>query len=404
MGSSGVPIPFQYGGAVERHVYDLARFLAKRNCQVHIFTMKTKTTIKSELVENVHVLRGGFFEERLNISKTLWKHVVFFLFVLANSLCIETDIIHAHNGIPGLAALFAAKIRGIPFIFTSHTPYTSVHHRIGGEIGVLKNRFEDFQVALERFCARNASCVIAVSAKVREGLFAIGISEKNVYLVPNGVDTQKFRQDSNKAAGVREKFQLKRSAIMLYVGRIAKSKGLDYLIASAPQVVQRHPDVKFVIVGPISYYSTNVPTPYYQELRKKIELQQLSGFFLFTGAVDENDLVGFYSACDMLILPSVSEAFGMVLAEAMSCGKPVIGSRIDGIVDVINNGEDGYLVGPRKPEEIASKINHLLERPNERRDMGEAAKKHVEKMFDWNVLAPRIMEIYCDAIREKKEK
>ncbi len=202
---------------------------------------------------------------------------------------------------------------------------------------------------------------------------------------------------------VREKFRLERNVIVLYVGRIVKYKGLDYLVASAPQIVQKHPDIKFVIVGPVSYYSTNILTPYYQELRKKIESRQLSEYFLFAGAVDEKDLIGFYSACEVFVLPSLSEGFGMVLVEAMSYGKPVIGSRIDGIVDVINDGKDGYLIRPAQPEEIASKINYLLERPVERKRMSNTAKKHVKEMFDWDILVVRIMEIYLDAIRERKK-
>lgn len=400
VGSSGVPIPYQYGGAVERHIYDLARFLAKRNCEVHILTMKARHAAKHEVVEDVHVHRGGFFEEDLSVTKTLWKHVAFFWYVLVNLLRLETDLIHAHNGIPGLAALLASRVRGIPFVFTNHTPYTSVHHKIASESTGLRSRFEDFQVALEKFCARNASRVIATSGKVKEGLLSIGVSENKLFLVPNGAETQKFQQDSTKAKEVREKFRLEGNAIILYVGRIVKYKGLDYLVDSASRIVQKHPDVKFVVVGPVSYYSANVLTPYYQKLKRKIDKRQLSNYFLFTGAVDEEDLIGFYSACDLLVLPSLSEGFGMVLVEAMSCGKPVIGSRIDGIVDVINHGEDGYLVSPARPEEIASKVNHLLERPVERKRMGRTARKHVEEMFDWNILAPRIIEIYRDAIRE----
>jgi glycosyltransferase involved in cell wall biosynthesis len=102
----------------------------------------------------------------------------------------------------------------------------------------------------------------------------------------------------------------------------------------------------------------------------------------------------------MLVLPSFSEAFGMVLAEAMSCGKPVIGSRIGGIVDVINDGKDGYLTPPGQPKELSSKIIHLLEQPEERKRMGRNAARHVRDQFDWSKIAKRIMEIYDKAIRE----
>ena len=403
MGSSGVPIPSQYGGAVERHIYDLARFLTKRNCEVHVLTMRIKNAAKQQIVEDVYIHRGGFFQENPSTERALLKHLTFFCYVLIKLLLMKTDIIHAHNGLPGLAAILVSKVRRIPFVFTSHTPYLSVGHQIFSEGTMLKKRFDDLQVILEKFCAGKASFTIVVSKTVRDGLVSIGVSKDRIFLVPNGVDTRKFKEDFEEATRVRQKFQLGKNKVVLYVGRIVRYKGLDYLVDSAPKIAGRHPDVRFVIAGPVSYYQTGALTPYYRELREKIELRQLSEFFVFTGTVDEKDLLGLYSACDMLVLPSFSEAFGMVLAEAMSCGKPVIGNRIGGIVDVINDGKNGYLVSPAQPEEIASKINYLLERPVERKRMGRTARKHVEEMFDWNILAARIIEIYRDAIREKKK-
>jgi glycosyltransferase involved in cell wall biosynthesis len=264
----------------------------------------------------------------------------------------------------------------------------------------VKEGFEDFQVILEKFCAKKSCFTIAVSKRVRDELISMEIPIKRIFVVPNGVDIRQFAENSREAMRVRRKLLLEKNNIVLYVGRIVRSKGLDSLIDAAPGIAAKHPDVKFVITGPVSYYQSGTSTPYYRELKEKIELRQMSELFVFTGAVSERDLVGLYSACDMLVLPSFSEAFGMVLAEAMSCGKPVIGSRIGGIVDVINDGKDGYLTPPGQPKELSSKIIHLLEQPEERKRMGRNAARHVRDQFDWSKIAKRIMEIYDKAIRE----
>lgn len=399
MGSSGVPIPPKYGGAIERHIYDVARFLASKNAEVHVLTLRTANEPRQQRTENVWVHRGGFFSEDPSTESALLKHLTFSWYVFLKLLFMRVDIIHAHNGLPGLAAILASKIKRVPFIFTSHTSYERVGHQIFREEKGLKSAFDDLQVVFEKLCARKAFFTIAVSKKVRKGLISLGVSSGRIFVIPNGVDMQRFKQDPEAAAHARRKYGLLSRRVVLYVGRIIRYKGLDYLVVSAPEIVKRHSNVKFVVAGPAAFYQTALSTPYYEELREEIERQKLQQFFLFTGAVNEKDLLGLYSACDLFVLPSLVEPFGMVLVEAMSCGKPVIGSRIDGIIDIINDGKDGFLISPAAPKELAAKIDYLLARPKEIERMGEMAIKHVKTSFDWSKLALRVMEIYSEAIR-----
>lgn len=393
IGSSGVPIPPKYGGAVERHIFDLARHTTKLGHRVHVLTMKTEEEGQYEEINGVFVHRISKYYEPSNPLKSLWKHAAFFISVLMRMWAFSPDVIHAHNGIPGLAAWIISRLKRIPFIYTSHLSYISIPH--AKQKDFLRNLFNTTQVLCDEFCAKHANHVIAVSDFVKRGLLAVGVHDNKITVIPNGVDTNFFMYNAKLAESFKSKYGLVDKKIVTFVGRIVKNKGLSYLVEAASEAVKEIPDVNFVIVGPVLYYGEKKLTDYYKSLLDRVERKGLRPHFTFTGPLVGKDLLAAYSACDCLILPSLSESFGMVLTEAMSCRKVVIGTRLHGIVGLIKDGETGFFIRPYDPKDMVEKLCKVLR--SDCSEVGKKARKKVLERFSWEIVAQEIVNVYTYA-------
>ena len=204
-------------------------------------------------------------------------------------------------------------------------------------------------------------------------------------VIPPGVDTALF-QPMNTADARRE-LDLPDKRTILYVGRIEPLKGLDILL-KAVALLNDTANTHLLIVG--------------GSLEKDAELQRLntlavnlgiSDIVTFIGSVQQEQLPAYYSASDVFVLPSWYESFGLVALEAMSCGTPVVVSRVGGLKTFVENGKTGYLVPWRCPEPFAQSLETLLENPSLRRAMGGAARRKAMAM-SWTATATKMLACY----------
>ena len=136
------------------------------------------------------------------------------------------------------------------------------------------------------------------------------------------------------------------------------------------------------------------------KLKRRVKYRCVEDRVIFTGTVPFDDIPKYFAACDVFVLPSISrlEAFGLVVLEAMASSKPVIVSNIPGVMELVNDGEEGLHVEPMNAEDIAEKINLLLSDPDLRKKMGENGRKKVEKEFTWEKVARQMEEVYEEMI------
>ena len=122
----------------------------------------------------------------------------------------------------------------------------------------------------------------------------------------------------------------------------------------------------------------------------------LSKKIIFTGYIPDNELVDYYNLCDIFVLPSIdkSEAFGMVLLEAMACAKPVIATDLAGVRQVVEKKVNGLLVKPKNATHLAEQINFLLNHPDVARQYGQAGRQKVVGSYGWQTIADKLLEIY----------
>jgi glycosyltransferase involved in cell wall biosynthesis len=220
---------------------------------------------------------------------------------------------------------------------------------------------------------------LAVSDSIRRLLVDLGIAENNIRVVPNGVDIEIFRPDN----------KTKDENLLLFVGRIQPNKGLHILLEALEYVKT---SIRLVIIGPRSSFCPE----YYNEVLKSIKhLNQTAIHKIsFLGTQAKEELVRWYQRAAIFVCPSLSEPFGIVNLEALSCGTPVIASNIGGIPEVVKNNKNGLLVPSGTPKELARAIQSLLADENLRNKFGNEGREWVVKKFSSEAVAMHLLKIY----------
>jgi len=212
----------------------------------------------------------------------------------------------------------------------------------------------------------------------------LGVDEEHIHFIPHGVNTEVFKLVNSNH--LKLKLGLETSKIILYVGRIAKGKGVDILIKLFSNIKLEHKDAKLVIVGDDGGYLSII--------KSLIKKYNLTNDVVLIGYVPKNNLSQYYSMADLVIYPSRQEIFGLVLCEAMACRKPVIGSNILGPSEIIINGETGITSDFKNIPELSNLINSLLDDKKKLTEMGENGYQRVKKYYTWRKCAISHFNLY----------
>lgn len=204
-------------------------------------------------------------------------------------------------------------------------------------------------------------------------------------IIPNGIDIQRFTPDGP----VRKEFSDDKLNIV-FVGRLEKRKGLNYLLRACAKVKQQFSHFRLIVVGP----GTRL-RPGYEEMVRELSLDHN---VVFTGFASNEELPEYYRTADIFCAPATGgESFGIVLLEAMSCSKPVIASSIAGYASVLTHTEEGLLVPPKDVDSLAQALLTLLNDSSLRERMGEKGKLHAQK-FSWENVCRQVMDYYVELL------
>lgn len=203
--------------------------------------------------------------------------------------------------------------------------------------------------------------------------------KREIKVIHVGVDTTLFRPMEPTGAYLSEGgFKI------LTVARLHKYKGLDYLIRAMQVLQEQMPEAKLSILGK-GPEERNL-----KELVKQLGLESTVSFIEKT--VPNHELPYLYRECDVYVQPSIIEPYGIAVLEAMACGKPVIGTKVGGMLDTVKEGETGFLVEPGNAEEIADRII-VLKAENKSVEMGKKARGWAVDNFDWVAIGKRYREV-----------
>jgi D-inositol-3-phosphate glycosyltransferase len=310
----------------------------------------------------------------------------------------DYDVVHSHYWLSGWVGRSAKEIWGAPLVASFHT------------LGKVKNsslaRGEgpepDARLAGEERVIRQADRILSATPAEAAHLVGLyGADPDRIRVVPPGVDHEVFFPRSPGAAKAR--LHLSGARIVLFVGRLQPHKGPDVAITALREATARDPrateDVVLAVVGGPSGRTTAER----DEVSRLMDLAAASGVgdrVMFFPPQPQMRLADFYSAAELVLVPSRSESFGLVALEAQACGTPVIAAATGGLRYVVVDGETGFLVPGWDPADYADRMLTLLRDPASAGRLGDAGVAHALQ-FSWDTTAAEILSVYREVLDAK---
>ncbi|MBI3885775.1 MAG: glycosyltransferase family 4 protein [Opitutae bacterium] len=311
------------------------------------------------------------------------------------------DVIHTHAlGRLGGIARTVARRRRRPFVVTIHGGVLDLPAALHRELntpareGLEWGKFFGWWWGARRVLAE-ADAILTCNP-TEAGLLRRRYPDRRVVVQPHGVHLPQFRADHRGAALAAFPRTSGRS-LLLCVGRIDAVKNQAWLVQRAPQILRRYPDAMIVFAGACT------DPVYGATLEQEVAEQGLAAHVLFTGGLPPGDtrLVGLMQAARAVILPSLSETFGLVILEAWAAGATVIATRTSGATALIEHGKNGWLFATGDPLGFHTALNRVMTEPALCVQQARAGRQMVERDYDTAVLAGRLHALYANLIEEK---
>ncbi|MEP6636426.1 MAG: glycosyltransferase family 4 protein [Acidobacteriota bacterium] len=288
-------------------------------------------------------------------------------------------IVHTHSSKAGVLGRLAAKLAGTPFIV--HTLHSLVFHE-----------YQPWAVnrswrIVKKICAPLTDHFISVSSIISKKAIEARIDRPEKFsTIYSGMELDWFLKAQVDPQAIRREFGIPDDAPV--VGKIARLfplKGHDQLMDAAPEIVKRHPNVRFFLIGDGILY---------EHLRERARAAGILDNFVFAGLIDRERIPEMLSAMDVVVHTSLREGLARVLPQALAMGKPCVSFDIDGAPEVVIPEKTGYLVSPNDSKGLAEAIAILLNDPQLRARMGEAGRLHVDPAFRAETMVRQIAEVY----------
>lgn len=378
-----LPVHWNFGaGGIEIHVLQLVNNLMKRGHQITIITTRHPQGIEKETIEGLNIYYVG--DKPMQCTGTFYRDSVY-LFKSLN-MRERFDIVHSQD-YAGYG--FAKHWNGNPHIVTSHgTPINVLKSIL--EVGnyksspkiplVFKSHFSIAPVIFKK-CDR----IVTVSNELNEDIKCqYKIPGYKIITIPNGIDENKFKPiDSSE---LKKKIGIETDKLILFVGGISKQKGLHILINSFLEIYEGRKDIALLIIG---------SGPYLNKIKKKINKFRLDNEIVFIDKLQNDELPQYYNMADVLVVPSLGmEGLPLVVIEAMSCGIPIIASRLGGIPTAIENMKNGILFEPGNALELSEKILELLNNKELADNFGKAGRKRAIEQFSLDRMVEQTIRVY----------
>jgi glycosyltransferase involved in cell wall biosynthesis len=324
-------------------------------------------------------------------------------FDLISSLWHEKDValVHTHTlGRIGAIARTFAKQRQIPFVVTIHGGVLDLPEKVKKTFnepikdGLEWGKLFGFLFRSNRVF-QDADAVITCNPK-EAALWNEKFPEKRVVIQPHGVDVSVYERDCTDRVFAAFP-QLRGRKILLSLGRVDPIKNQAFLLEQAPEIFRKHPDTVLVLAGPCT------DEPYGAFVSKRISELGIEDRVILTGGLPPNDprLIGLLQAANVLLLPSLSETFGLVILEAWAAGAPVLCSGTSGARALIRPGENGFLFDLEKPATFHEGLDQTLADPAAVKNMALTGRKRVRAEFSLDALAGRMKNLYSELVEAK---
>ncbi len=361
-------------------IWEAARAISQQGVQVRVVAMHSPGARVYERMEGVEVIRPRYWwPERWEILRKeggglpiTWRkyplarlQILPFMLVHAAvtaRFAHECDLIHAHWTLSAAAALLGRWVHRIPILVTLQ----------GSDI------FQVTSVPKGSWITRNillrCDGITALSNALAEAARSIGVQGRQIHIIPNGVDVNRFIPPPD---GYRGDF-------ILYVGSLIERKGVKYLVGSMPTVLRFFPWYRLILIG---------EGPQYIELKQMAETLNIGKHVIFLGFQPQEQVRIWLQRAKVFVLPSLEEGQGVVLLESMACGTPVVASRVGGIPQVVTD-EIGVLVPPADSTALAEAIIGILSDSHRWIEMSSCARERAVRHYSWDLIANLYIALY----------
>lgn len=352
-------------------VWDMASRLAHLGEEVHVVAPYTVGSVPDDAVQ-VH----RFSLPPINYRNILGHLLIVFAAYRRLLTLGKLDVVHVPEYLS--AAALGAFLTDTPVVVTEPG---NIYERVAHG-----NPYDPVTTLVYKVAARHAAAtcarLVATSGEMAQWWQRTGVSPDRICRVPLGVDTRKFARiaDAKAALGLPEDVPL-----ILYAARLSRENGLNIALRALARLRERGGQVQLHVLGEGPQRHSLM------ELSRELGIHQL---VTWHGWVDFCLLPRFYSAADVFVFSGLSGGTPRVLLQAMACGAPVVASKIGGVVDHVTHGETGLLFSAGDEDAMAEQVLRVLVEPDLRKKLSHNACAYARREVDWDVLAPRLLEMY----------
>lgn len=302
---------------------------------------------------------------------------------------VQPDIVHVQYLAPGLIPLIAARLAGIKTVFATV-------HIAGNYAYGTKAKF------LLRLASRLCTAFFCVSRGVETFWFgssalldAASVQERRRHFtIYNAVDVAGIEKASrlSDTDALRKFLELRRGPVLGIVGRLAEQKGHAVLLQAMPEVLKTFPEAVLLIIG---------DGPERESLEEKSNSYGLADHVVWLGSKTQEEVFRLYGIIDIFVMPSLYEGFGLTAAEAMAAGLPVVASDVEGLREVVDDKETGYLCRPGDSMELAGRLKELLADADQAKAMGGRGRERAKALFSLERFRESMLLAYDELSRRR---
>jgi D-inositol-3-phosphate glycosyltransferase len=393
-------------GGQNVYVDAVSRGLVAQGYETDVFTVRGDLTHPEVVAwaDGVRVIEIPVGADGPLLKDALWPYMPVFrdaISEFADRDGTRYDLIHGNFWMSGWVTAELGSRWRIPTVHIFHaTGVTKLREQGAADTSPLG------RIEVEKEVVRSIDRLIAQCPAERDEMLAdYGARADQIALIPSAVDTDRFRP-VDKLVARRTLGIAPDAEIIVYVGRLVPRKDVRNVVHALARLKTRRMTSgiatmpELLIVGGETEQPDPVATPEIAVLRSLAAELDVLDLVWFAGRRQPDDLYLWYAAADVAVTTPWYEPFGLTPLEAMACATPVIGSCVGGIAFTIADGDTGYLVPPRDPDALCSRLEDVLRDPERRLGMGQAGRARVLHSFTWQQVAARTAALYDELLAE----
>ncbi|GGC48720.1 glycosyltransferase family 4 protein [Haloferax sulfurifontis] len=382
-------------GSVAKVIYNLATTQSQLGHDVTVIERKWSGLPKNEQREGVKFKRFSLsigsdtegeeipynqIKSAIGVSKLVVDRFELALKLRSHFGRTDYDVIHFHVPFTANILVHICPQLRDKIVYTAHVGEEDVRFGLSKQ-GLISRALAMFSPDLHLMRRTAASSVL-------NKRLAAQLPLEQIETIPNGVDISEYSPENSDLVDLNDRFGIE-SPFALFVGTLTPRKGPDVLLDAVSILDQKYNVNQFsiVIAG-----NPNIEEDFSAQLKEQAEAQDVTVHF--PGFIELEELKALYANCELFALPSHEEGWGMVITEAMSSESPIIATNVSGIPEQVVDGENGFLIEPDNSEQLAEKLQVLIDDPDLREEMGSVSRSFAVEKFSWESVSEKYLSMY----------